>query len=244
MPEMPQSEIDALGAFRFLANQFGGSPQAVLDKINKLHEDNKEYRTEIKSLKELLPKDGQVVVAKVDAELLETYKGLGEVAVIKGKLEAGEKAMGQLAEVELRATAKAFAEATGLADEAVDTLIAIPALAGAKFETRKVTETVNGKKVEKSQGFLTLADSKDSLDFSAAQEKVPALKGLAKRESDGTKQSGVTFTSETSGAGGSGGAGGRSIFDQIRNEVAGKPAVETPTQVKVPNLAERLGMNL
>lgn len=182
MPEMPQSEIDALGGFRFLASRYGGTPQSIEKKITDLEEDNRTQRGEINTLKEKLPKDGFVVVPKTQIDTLAEYEALGKPSEVKAKLEQGDQAAANLIEIQRREHAAKFVKAAGLADEAVDTLVAIPALKNAKFEVRKgKVKNDKGVEVDGEVAYVTLeGEGKSAMSYDKAIEAVPALKGLAR----------------------------------------------------------------
>lgn len=241
MPEMPQSEIDALGGFRLIASEYGGSPSSILKKIRDLEEDNRKYRQEEKpALEALIPKPDQAVVPKTEAELLAAYKALGTPDEVKTKIETGEQSTKALSGVQLRESAAKLAKAAGLADEAVDTLIAIPALQGAKFEVRKgKVKDAKGNEVEKDIPYLTLpGENQTAMKFEDAKEKVPALKGLAVAAPPRQDNRGQSFVVQTNG----GTEPTKDIFAQIREEQAAKnkPA-ETVQNGNIP-IEKRLGL--
>jgi hypothetical protein len=245
MPEMPQSEIDALGGFRFLANQYGGSPQSVLKKIQDLEEDNRKQREQIKAITEAQPKDGQVVVTKEDQDELAAFRALGKPADIKKTLEAGENATKELSTLKLRESAAKFAKASGLHEETVDTLIAIPQLANATFEVRKgKVKNKSGVEVDGEIGYIKLAGNDEkAMTLTDLQEKVPAVKGLRLAESGTQPTGGQNFVPQ---GGGSGGDKPGNIYDRIRAEhgkqnVPTQP-VNTPVVPQPKSIEERLGM--
>lgn len=238
MPDIAQQDVDALGAFRHIAGEYGGTPASITKKIRELEEDNRSQREELRGLKEKMP-EGSVVVTKEDAKLLAAFKELGEPKEIKAKLEAGDASAAKLTSLERRTEASAFAVASGLDASAVDILIALPALAGAKFEVRK--QKVD--KVEKDVGYLTLpGDGQTPMSFADAQEKVAELKGLRTATATTDKSvEGVAFVIQ---GGGQGGATG-TIYDTIRKESAPAAAVAAaaPAAAAVPStLAGRMGI--
>lgn len=192
MPDIAQSEVDQLGAFKHLAGKYGGTVAGVENKIAKLEEDNRDLRSENKTLKDAQPKDGQVVVSKQDADDLAAYRALNPKPTdLKTALDAGTQAQNDLAIRALRDDAVKFAKAAGLHDETVDTLTAIPALQGAKFEVRKgKVKDAKGQEVDGEIAYLTLAgENQTAMKFDDAKEKVPALKGLRVAESKGSEGS-------------------------------------------------------
>jgi hypothetical protein len=247
MPDIAQSEVDALGGFKLIAQRFGGTPQSILDKLEKMEDDNRKQRDEIRDLKASQPKEGQVVVAKTDAEELEQYRALGKPGELKTKLETGEKAGTELAQVQLRTSAEKFANVVGLAPEAVDTLIAIPALQGAKFEVRKgKVKNKAGQEVDGEVGYITLpGDNQRATTFADSLEAVPALKGLARATTSGTSgESGRDWTAQGGGTEGKGG----SIYDQIRAEKQAAqqghaPAATSATTPAPLSVEQKLGMS-
>lgn len=243
MPDIAQSEVDALGGFKLIAQRFGGSPQGILDKIEKLEGDNRTQREEIRDLKTKLPADGSVVVEKAKADALAEYEALGSPAELKKKLESGTTAAVELAQVQLRTSATAFAKVAGLAPEAVDTLVAIPALQGAKFEVRKgKVKNKAGQDVDGEIGYITLAgDNQKASTLTDMLETVPALKGLARSSASGTPgESGREWTEQGGGAESRAG----SIFDQIREEAQKKqtPPVTTAATPAPLSVEQKLGM--
>lgn len=181
MPEMSQSEVDALGGFRLIAQKYGGTPHGILQKIEDLEKDNREYRQEkIPALEAKIPKDNEVVIPKSKADALAEYEALGKPSEIKAKLESGENASVELKGLQLRTAAAKYAEAAGLAAEAVDTLIAIPALQGATFEVKAgKTKNDKGEEVDAQIAYVTLpGEGQSAIPHTEAIEKVPALKGL------------------------------------------------------------------
>lgn len=212
MPDISESDYRQFVAYTQL-----GTPQEIRQKIDGLEKDNKEQRDEIRGLKEKQPKDGQVIVTKDDAELLEQYKGLGAPDEVKNRLEQGAQAQVRVKDLETRAAVKAFVAAAGLAEEAVDTIIAIPDLKDAKFEVRtKKERNDKGVEVEVSTAYVTLAgDDQKAMSFTDAQGKVPALKGL--RPATPTQQGGRQVKYAQVGGEGTGGQG-ESTYDRIRRE--------------------------
>lgn len=240
MPDMSQADFDALGAFRMIAQQYGGTPQSIVTKINELTEDNRKYRQEEKpALEAKLPKADEVVVPKADAELLPKYKELGDPKTIKETIEAGTKAQGELALNTLRTSAAAFAKAAGLSEDSVETMIAIPALKDAKFEVRKgKIKDANGRETEGQIAYITLAgDNQKAMQFADAEKEVPALKGLARAGVVTTTQKQERMFVQQSN-----GQQGGTIYDQIRAERAPKPEAEKTATVPVRPVEDRLGM--
>lgn len=236
MPEISDAELR-----QFVRYQNLGTPEEIQKRITDLEKDNHKYRQEEKpALEAKIPKEGEVVVPKADADLIPAIKELGKPEEIKAKIEEGEQARNKLADVERRSAASKFAKAAGLADEAVDTLVAIPALQGASFEIRKgKVKDAKGQEVEADVAYVTMpGENQKPLTFTEAQEQVPALKGLRTAEPTTSRPAtGVPFVPQSGG--GDNKPGNR--FDRIREEraAAKKPAVEAP---KKPSVFERLGM--
>lgn len=235
MPEISDSDYR-----QFMRYQNIGTPDEITKKIASLESDNGSQRDTIRELKSKLPEDGQSVVPSEDASLLEKYKELGKPNELKKALEEGAEARKRADTLETRQHATQFARAVGLAEEAVETLVAIPALSGAKFEVRKTT--VDDK--EQLRGYITLpGEDQKAMAFDAAQEKIPALKGLrvAAASFDDNNQD-VDFLPQ---GGGIGGQSQGSLYDQIREEVKAKQkkAKEQRTMdADGKALEDRLGM--
>lgn len=235
MPEMPQSEIDALGGFRFLASKYGGTPQSIEKKITDLEQDNREQRVEINTLKEQLPKADHVVVPKAEIDKLAEYEAIGKPAEIKTKLETGQQTEQELRDIQTRTAAEKFAKAAGLADEAVDTLVAIPTLKNAKFEVRKgKVKNDKGAEVDGDVAYITLeGEGKTAMSFEKAVEAVPALKGLA-RATGGTPPTGVLYVPQ--GGDGKGGNEKSTVVDEEIKRIRARaeaPNALRPAPVKV-----------
>lgn len=243
MPDLPQSEIDALGAFRFLANKYGGSPQSIEKKISDLEEDNRKYRQEVipplEEKAKKVPADGAVILTGDAAKEYTELTALGKLTEIQDKLKKGEEAQNKLAERNLRDSASRFAKAAGLADEAVDTLVAIPALQGATFAVKKgKVKDAKGQEVDGEIAYLTLpGDDAKELKFEDAKEQVPALKGLRNSTSTDGRRNGAPFVQQPAGGDDK---GGKTVYDRIREQRA--PKAPTAEDKKVPPIEQRLGM--
>ncbi|MGW8179482.1 MAG: hypothetical protein ACWGQW_12095, partial [bacterium] len=147
MPEITEAQMLEFGKYQSL-----GTFDAVARKIAALETDNRDQREEIRGLKEKLPGEDQVVVSKEDADLLPKYKDLGEPKDLKAKLEAGTTATTDLAKRVRRDAALAYVGAAGLAEETVDTLIALPDMTSAVFEVEsKKVQNDKGQEVEESR---------------------------------------------------------------------------------------------
>lgn len=233
MPEITDSEMR-----QFLTYQNLGTPNEIQKKISDLETDNHAQREELRETRTKLPADGEVVVPKEDADLLPKFKELGDPDTVKSRLDEGETAKTRLVEVETKTAAAQFAKAAGLAEEAVDTLVELPALKGAKFEVRKSKQQENGKEVEAEVGYLTLpGDDQKAMSFTDAQGKIPALKGLRTATPDKGADRTVSFHQQ--GPDNKGKTG--TVYDQIREARASeKTAAEKGPQTKPIN--ERLGM--
>lgn len=233
MPDITDSELR-----QFVRYQGFGTPDEVQKKISELEKDNKESRDKVKNLTEKLPKDDQVVVAKEDAELLPKFKELGKPDDLKAKIDEGEKAKTKLADVERKTSASQFAKVAGLADEAVDTLIAIPALEGATLEVKKSkVKNDKGVEVEQEVGYITLAgENQKALSFTEAQEQVPALKGLRTASPTEDKSEPRKFVQQN----GNVNVEAKNVYDKIRAEKEEKFKAQEKTKVR--SLEDRLGM--
>lgn len=193
MPEMSNEDISTLQRFRAF-----GTPDQVQKKIGDLETDVHGQREEIRGLKEKQPKADEVIVKKTDADLLPKYVELGKPDEIKGKLTAGEQAAVDLAVKNNKESAAKFIKAVGLAEDTVETLIALPALQGAVFEVKKgKIKDKAGKEVDGDVGYITLAGEKQkAMSFDEAKEQIVALKGL--RSADPNQPAGVPFVKQGS----------------------------------------------
>src|SRR5690606_5376614 len=194
-------------------------------------------------LEEKLPKDGMVVVAKEDADLLPKYKELGDPKGLKDKLTKGEQAVQELLTVKRMDVAKAFAKAAGLAEEAVPALIAIPALKDATFEVRKTKQkNTQGQEEEVEVPYLTPAgEGQAALTFEDAKEKFPELKGL--RTAEAPKNDGGPRRVQFVQQGSKNNGGNGSVYDRIRAEAESRNTPkDKDAKPPVVALEERLRM--
>lgn len=238
MPEISDAELR-----QFIRYQNLGTPEEVSKKIHDLEVDNRKYRQEEKpALEARLPKDDEVIIKKADADLLPKFKELGDPKEIKAKLTEGEEAKGKLTQVQLREAATKFARAAGLADESVDTLMAIPALQGATFEVRKgKVKNEKGVEVDADIAYVTLpGENQKEMTFVEARDQVTALKGLATAAPVQQKPAGANYVPQGT-AGGS--EGGSSVYDRIRAEVAAKQPKPDEKPKDIP-IAQRLGARI
>lgn len=232
MPEISDSEFRMFAEYQTL-----GTPNEVRKKVNDLEKDNRDQREEINTLKSKQLKENEVALPKAEAERLEQYKALGKPDEVKQKVEAGNQAQDRLQGYERKEAARPFVKAAGLADETVDTLVAIPALAQAAFEVRD--EKVDGKDQKVAYLVFAGADGKqEALSFTKAVEKYPLLNGLKRAEKSASSTTFVRQDGETRGTQGS------TLFDSIR-ENAKKAKDNTKVQEEARTsrpLEDRLGM--
>ena len=206
-----------------------GTPESVGKKINDLEKDNRKQREEINGLRESVPEEGQLLISKNDGLEFRAFQELGHSADVKARLEAGTEASTKLQGLEIRATAVSFAQAAGLAEEAVDTLIAIPDLSGAKFDEMVATP------------YLTLAgENQVAMSFEDAKGKVPVLNGLRAASIEQPEKVAGTRNFVPGGGGGGGDKGG-TIYDKIRQEAENKQKVVQEQSVS-RSIEDRLGM--
>ncbi len=198
MPEMSNEDIITYQRYKAL-----GGVDEVSKKIKDLETDNHKQREDIRELTGKQPKADEVIIKKADADLLPKYVELGKPADIKGALDKGTKAAADLELSNTREMARSFAKAAGLAEESVETLIAIPALKGAKFEVKKgKVKDKAGVEQDGEIAFMTLpGDGQSALSLADAAEKVPALKGLRLADAAGT--TGMPFVKQGAEGGGS-----------------------------------------
>ena len=219
-----------------------GSPDEIRRKAKSLVKDNGKQRDEIRELKDGQPSEGSVLLTAEDGKTFEEYKKLGKPSEITTQLETGATATQTLSSQKDRDSVVGFAKAAGLADVAVDTLLAIPGLKGAKFETRKQKgKDDKGKEVEVDVPYVTLAgENQKAMKFSDLQQEMPATKGLqlATKGTDAPK--GTTFVQQ--GADDKGGQKDGTVYDRIRAVAAEKKKVTEDKLKTAPSLEQRLGM--
>lgn len=237
MPEISDAELR-----QYVHYQNLGTPAEVQKKIDSLETDNKSQRDEIRRLKEAQVQDGHIVVPEDDAKLLAEYKELGKPKEIKDKIAAGEEAQGKLTLLSRKDAARNFVKVAGLAEDAIETLVAIPALAGAELEVREVKAKDSDEK--ELVPYIKLPNEDKAMTFAEAQEKVPALKGLRPAEPAGkdTGGPGVKFINQ--GEPNTGGKPGETIYDKIRREAKEREEARQEQLKARPekSVEERLGM--
>jgi len=233
MPEITDAEIMEFARYRIF-----GTPDTVGKKINDLEKDNRKQREEINGLRESVPEEGQLLISKEDGIEFKSFMELGKSVDVKIRLEAGTKASTKLQGLETRTAAVSFAKAAGLAEQAVDTLIAIPDLNGAKFEVRKKK---NDKDEEVEIPYLTLAgENQVAMSFEDAKGKVSVLNGLRAASLEEPRKSPGKMNFVPSGGGGGGGKG-VTIYDKIRQEAEDKQQT-AQKQSDSRSVEDRLGM--
>lgn len=264
MPDIAQTEVDALGGFRLVASRYGGSPDGILRHVEGLETQVRTLTAERDTARGQVPKEGQTVIDAKKAKALEAFEALGTPEDLKTKLEKGDAAITGLAARDSRDAALSFVKAAGLHDETVDTIVALPTLQGAKFEVRQVEkDDGKGGKVKVPVAYLTLAgEGQKAMSFSDAQNEVPVLKGLRRADANnggGTNNTVNSNNSASSGApvvefvaqsGGESGGNSSSVYDRIRAERAGgtttgaasAAATTHPTVPPITELFGRLGM--
>ena len=247
MPDVPQSELDQLGGYRTALSGYGNTPSQLLQYIQKQENELRTITAERDNLLGLKPKDTQVVVEKTDADELAAYREINpKPAELKKIVAAGKDAAEKLEIAETRIAAAAFARVAGIHEDAVDTLVAIPQLKGAKFEVRKgKVKNKHGKEVDGEVGYLTLAGEKEKeMTVDEAREKVTALKGLRTADPASSKVTDrVQPPNFAVQSGGSDKSGEEDVYTRIRNR--GQPQVTIPESVpvrKTRTVFERLGM--
>ena len=234
MPEITQAEMNQFQRYMSI-----GTPQEVEKKIANLEADNKKYRDERRDAK--AEQDGKLLVPEADVRELEQYRELGKIKDVKTRLDEGAEVQGKLRELETRTAAKGFAKAVGLADETVDTMVAIPGLQNATFEVRtKKVQKEDGTEVEQQVGYIKLAGEEKAMSFEDAKEQVPALKGLRLAEPEKPQQRGTNYVKQTGGDGSSG--KGDNPYDRIRQEVKEKQEAKLQ-RAQSTTLEERMGMS-
>lgn len=230
MPEITDAEYR-----QFVLYQGFGTPTEVTKKIGDLETDNKKQRDEIRDLRAQVPAEGSVLLSKDDGAKHAAYKALGEPDALKTRLSEGDAAKQRVQDHDTRSAVQDFAKAAGISDDAIDTLIAIPALKGAKFEIRKKK---NDKQEEVPVPYITLAgDGEKAMSMEDALVKVPALKGLKPADKKGP----VTFVKQGGDSTEVSGDAQQQVLDKIRNKAKDtkEAASKSPAGKSVE---ERLGM--
>lgn len=230
MPEISEAEYR-----QYLSYQRLGTPQEIEQKRENLERDNKQQRDEIRDMRDKQPKEGQILVTQADVDELAKYKELGTPEDLTERLERAETAERELSTVRVRTAAQTFAQAAGLAPEAVDTLIAIPALQGAKFEVR---EAKNDEGKETQVAYITLdGENQKAMKYEDAIERIPALKGLRTATEESPR--GTDFVPR--GSTGNDKGGQDSVYDRIRKDAEARKKASTSHDDVAAKARERLG---
>lgn len=235
MPEISESEYRELTQYKAL-----GSPSEVGKKITDLEADNHRYREERRRLKE--EQAGKVLVEEKELNKLRSFAELGELDEVKTRLQEGAQAREELKAVQARSAALQFAKAVGLADESVETMVAIPGLKDASFEVRtRKQKNEKGEEVEVQVGYVKLPDSEKAMSFEDAKEVVPALRGLRVAEPEqGSGGSRTQFIRQSGNEGE--GDPKAALYERIRKEEAERAAKAAQKDQRVKSLEERMGM--
>jgi len=225
MPEISESEYR-----QFIRFQDLGTPDEVQKKISALESDNKSQRDTIRSLKGSVPEDGQVIVSEEDVAVLKKYRDLGTPGEIRKRVENVQQVEKELNVLRRRQQAKDFVAAVGLADDAVDALLAFPDLAEATFEVREEDES--------SVGYIKMGEDADPITFDKAKEQVTALRGLRMAEPGKPRSKG--FIDQR----GDDGKPPENLYERIRKEAEAKKKAraERAEERAQKNLEGRLGM--
>lgn len=232
MPEITDAEYRM-----FVLYQGFGTPTEVTKKIGDLETDNKKQRDEIRDLRAQVPAEGSVLLSKEDGAKHTAYKALGEPAALKTRLAEGDAAKQRVEEHETRSAVQEFAKAAGISEDAIDTLIAIPALKGAKFEVRKKK---NDKGEEVPSPYITLTgDGEKAMSLEDAVVKVPALKGLKPAEKGKPP---VGFVKQGSEAGTPSGDAQQQVLDKIRTKAKDEKESVGKLPAGTKSVEERMGM--
>ena len=238
MPEISQSELNQYQLYSRL-----GTPDEIQRKIRKLERDNHKQREEMQTLKSSAPKSDQLIITKSDADLLVSYKALGTPDEIKGKLAKGQEAIQTATKLQSKEAAVRFAKAAGIHEDAVDAMLELPALQGAKFEVRKgKVKNEKGEEVEAELPYITMSgENQKAMQYGDAIDTIPALKGL--KQADKTPPQGGSPRSWVP-QGGDKRQGGETVFDQIRREAAEKnnPQQQQNKQPAAATIEDRLRM--
>lgn len=195
-------------------NPQGGDSTAIQTLLDKhkgdamslalqLFGENFQLREKNRTLKEKIPAEGFVVVAKADADSLTTYQALGKPDELKTRLDAHTTLETELATTKRAVNIRRVAELAGY-DASV-----LEAIAGdADFFTKEVED--GGKKIEKP--FVKVKENSADVEKpltehaeSAWQKFMPSLKV-------GGQQKGTGFVPMNAG----GKAASDNVFDKIR----------------------------
>lgn len=174
MPEITDAEYR-----QFVRYQGLGTPEELerlSKKVSELETDNKKQRDTIRELRDQVPEDGTVAVAKDDAEALERYKALGELDALEEAVKERDSLRADVATRDRRDAMREAVEAAGWPVEVVATLEDMSSLQGAAFEV-EVSKNDEGEEVRTP--YITLeGDDAEKQDLTAFAAKHPALQGL------------------------------------------------------------------
>lgn len=235
MPEISDAQYREYVEYQTL-----GTPGEIRKKRTDLESDNFNQREEIRQLKEDRPAEGSVLLSPEDGQTHEEYKKLGTPSEIATRLEAGQQALKSLNQRDTRDSVVSFAKAAGLADAAVDTLIAIPTLENAKFEVRKQKQTDDkGKETEVEVPYVTLAgEGQKAMKFTDAEAQIPAMKGLLRATGGDHKPTGTEFVQQSPQSD----EKPASKYEAIRNEEAAKKEARKKEADRATSVRERMGL--
>ena len=244
MPDISDAEYRSYVEYQGL-----GTPTEIRRKRSDLENDNRDQREEIRTIKTQVPEEGQVLLSKEDGVNFTAYKELGEPATVKTRLDEGDAARTEMSNASLRTEVTAFAGQAGLANEAIDVLVSLPALKGAKYELRtKTSKNDAGAETKVITPYVTLAgEGEKAMSFEDAQEKVPALKGLRVADEEKTVEEDGTPTSYLQqgsvGKKKSTSTGKAAVYEKIRTDAAAEAkVVETKKEGAARSVEERMGM--
>lgn len=146
-----------------LVDRYSGDAVRMAQKLADVLNENFEYRQknttltiENKDLKSKLPAADAVVLTKDDASDLARYRELGKLDEVKDKLKTGAEAAERATKLTKEKVVREVAEAEGYKAPVLERLGD-----DLTYEVKPVTETINGKQVERKRAFVKLADGKE-----------------------------------------------------------------------------------
>lgn len=196
---------EVLDAFKKLLEKHGNSESAV---AQMLYQDNYKLREQLRDLKDKVPAQGTVAVAEADAQLLESYRKLGEPNALTTALTERDQLHSELHGLRRDAAIQEAARVSGYRFGVLKHLAA-PDLA---FEVKEVEQ--DGEKIQSV--FVAPKDGQpQSLQQYASEHWADFLPALIPQGGGQTPQAGATtgVTFPRQGTGGSGKP--KSLVDQF-----------------------------
>lgn len=169
----PTPPADPAAGVQALIARHNNDLMRVIDHLYgdnfSLREKNRTLKEQVKDLEGKTPKDGTVILSKAEADLLESYKALGEPDTLKTALSERDQVKGELGTLRKESVLRDVAEAAGFK------LPVLKTLAGdLDFEIKEVEK--DGKKVRTP--FVKNGDSEKPLSDYAKEQWTDFLPAL------------------------------------------------------------------